>query len=838
MKNNYVFLLGGKDLEMVEIEKILKKSDCKYIDNDLSWGAKLSDYLIQLKGLKKDDIVVGIELYKDINIANKYIDIEHHNKNINKLSAIEQVAQMLNIELNRYQNLVAENDKGYIQALKDFGATDKEINDIRTRDRKCQGVTEEDERLAQRSIKENKRTENEVVIIKSLTDKFSPICDRLHTTRKLIIYTNNELNYYGRGARKLGTKYQELYDDKKVYFGGGENGFFGFAKGVLNQNEIERIIEEIISIKSYHIFMFPFKWEYKANKNSLEELSFEERTDVSKVSNILKQGNWVEDSLKDKIGENHRIYNELIFFYEHVQDAIYSKGDYANDLVCQFKYTKSGRYIIEIDTKKEDEEVIKRYELKIDDIILKLYKTGIGILSFHLANYYETDSDDILKINDYGRRVYPQFLGKSDKYPTYLSAPQKQFLANKLILELDQPSKKIEEDFTHFNSLYKVNDSPNKIAKIINELLGNKFKDGKKSEVKKGEVYIKPIIDDRMFVISWFGDNSKIIYLNNSVTNKKYKNYLNYFNPYTKEYSYLNKNTEIRKKTKDNVEFWYKYIFIDTKEPTCQSNIMFKKLLEEHTYDRWINYGTLYGISRYSFVVLTSDLPTLKDDDSDYIFYNTITIYYQMITLALAQRAAIIRFSEEISYISKLDDKNLVDRVRELHKKYIHFINRMYFNEITAQEQGIDLYDIIQRKIGIEKDAKRLETEIAELHQYATLIEEKKSSELLNLITIIGSLFIIPSLATGFFGMDIESFTGTEGIFKDNILEFLKNTILLEKKSQEVWYWLGIYFSLPACILYIILYLLRNSKAKKKIGTIIILLLIILPILFSIYLSF
>lgn len=268
---------------------------------------------------------------------------------------------------------------------------------------------------------------------------------------------------------------------------------------------------------------------------------------------------------------------------------------------------------------------------------------------------------------------------------------------------------------------------------------------------------------------------------------------------------------------------------------------MFKDLLNSHTYDRWINHGTLYGISRYSFVVLTSDLPTLKEVNADHIFYNAMTVYYQMITLTLAQRASIIRFSEEASYISrlidKLDDKNLVERVRELHKEYICFINGMCFNEITAQEQGIELYNIIQEKIGIEKDIKRLDAEISELHQYATLIEEKKSSGLLNKITIIGALFLIPSLATGFFGMNIDNFSGEAGLFKANIWDFFKNVFSLQKSYEGVWHWISIYFSLPTAIMFIIYSFLRfyNLKKKNIIIGVIIFFLIILPIIFSIY---
>ena len=62
---------------------------------------------------------------------------------------------MLKIELNRWQKLISANDRGYIPAMKRMGATNDEIKEIREYDKECQGVTPEDERLAEKSIREN-----------------------------------------------------------------------------------------------------------------------------------------------------------------------------------------------------------------------------------------------------------------------------------------------------------------------------------------------------------------------------------------------------------------------------------------------------------------------------------------------------------------------------------------------------------------------------------------------------------------------------------------------------------------------------------------------------------
>lgn len=42
MKENYVFFLGGYDLEMKTISEVLQERGCKLIDHHLTWGAKTS----------------------------------------------------------------------------------------------------------------------------------------------------------------------------------------------------------------------------------------------------------------------------------------------------------------------------------------------------------------------------------------------------------------------------------------------------------------------------------------------------------------------------------------------------------------------------------------------------------------------------------------------------------------------------------------------------------------------------------------------------------------------------------------------------------------------------
>jgi len=243
LKNpQYFFLLGGYDLEMLEIKKILDSKGELYLDKNLQWGAKLSHYQDDLD--RTDIQYVGIELIEDIVPPKNYLAIDHHNERSHEPASIEQLAKLLNIQLNRYQQLVAANDKGYIPAMQEMGATDIEIQQVRRADRHAQGVTPEMEIQAKKDLG-NRKAKKGVILIKTQLTKFSPIVDRINAKR-LLVYNEETLCYYGQHAQDLSKLYPDLIKEQKAYSGGGKDGFWGIASGFFNSIEIEGFVKKIV----------------------------------------------------------------------------------------------------------------------------------------------------------------------------------------------------------------------------------------------------------------------------------------------------------------------------------------------------------------------------------------------------------------------------------------------------------------------------------------------------------------------------------------------------------------------------------------------------------------
>jgi hypothetical protein len=173
-------------------------------------------------------------------------------------------------------------------------------------------------------------------------------------------------------------------------------------------------------------------------------------------------------------------------------------------------------------------------------------------------------------------------------------------------------------------------------------------------------------------------------------------------------------------------------------------------LLSRHTYARWVGYGTLFGITRNSFMILASSSFLVLD--------HLKNMYYRMVSLCLAQRASILRFSDETAGVAAMKEPgDTFQAVQQLQEKYLGFVNRFYFREVTAQEQGIELYHHIQEAMNIERDVKDLNAEIDHLHQYVSIQKDRKTNRVLNLLSVLGALFVIPAFITGFFGMNVFS---------------------------------------------------------------------------------
>lgn len=454
--------------------------------------------------------------------------------------------------------------------------------------------------------------------------------------------------------------------------------------------------------KSSHTFIFAFSWSVCGN------------ADMKLIEHKIDHRYWEKYQFSIKVQDSINSYNDYSYFYEPVRDVLNLEKNMTFISSLQFQYKiepKECFYKIYI----LDEEPL---QLEIDDITLSLYENGIGIFTFHLNNYKEKNFNRILKINEYGRRIYPQFLGNTEPYT---QGTKYNFLADKIeLINVKSPYGEIVEDFGYYDDIDKVNKDFFHLPNHIHNLLGNNFT-GKKSKDGTKKVVLSPIFDDRMFVVSHIFDDELLIEL--------------------KQFRQKKNEYEFQRSTK-----WYRYIFVDDSSASCESKLMLKKQLTDHSYERWIEKtgyeggkevqaGQLFGVSRYSFVLLTGNSWFTKN----IITAHMKTVYFELVNMCLLQRANVIYFGNEVAKISAelIDNPAKLVVIRKktsaLYLKYIKFINRIYFREITTQDQGIELYDMLQDAMKINDQVNDLDKEIQELNSYIEGIEQSNLSRIANL---------------------------------------------------------------------------------------------------------
>ena len=241
MTTRTLFLLGGHDLEMACIARLLQQYGLPYSDAQLNWQtALLSHYADELRihADRPNQTIYGIELHEDIPVPPCYIAIDHHNHRPSRPTSLEQVAALLHHPLDRYLQLVSANDAAYIPGMLKLGATPSEIAAIRQADRKEQGITDEQEQLAEHSLSHGLSRQGDLICVAAETTAFSPICDRLYPYTRLLIHTPKTWAYYGRGIPALVHYFAAEIMTQHMYHGGGENGYFGTADGVYTFEEL------------------------------------------------------------------------------------------------------------------------------------------------------------------------------------------------------------------------------------------------------------------------------------------------------------------------------------------------------------------------------------------------------------------------------------------------------------------------------------------------------------------------------------------------------------------------------------------------------------------------
>ena len=446
---------------------------------------------------------------------------------------------------------------------------------------------------------------------------------------------------------------------------------------------------------SYHIFYYAFLWyDYEVGTIPMKNKEKKKQCVWQDLKGFTSNTKWKRVR---EVDNSPAYFDEMCYFYEYTHQILFDKHE--NTHVLHFERVEleennsQVRYVIEAEG--------KAYNLKVDKICLDLYELVVGILSFYVENDMEDfDAKDVCAINFYGRCVYLPFRNAREVF----CIPSKLSIIG-LGDEYSHEYKSLKDSFeTSFSSW----ELPKHIYKLLCSDLFCSY----------SNAVIAPALDNRMFVNCWYYDNDLAGELS---------------------------SLDLKKDKNDSVFIWKAFYGID-KLDSSEGEIDNEEVCA-HTYTLWQNGGTLYGYTRYSFVVLTN---------TQFIKKHIQTLYSRILKLVLLQKSSILHFSKDIGVISLNQDNEefLIKIVQRMYNQYITFLNHIYFDDITPQTQGMEFYNILQRELEVVKGVTKLNQSIGEVYNslsaamYAS--KRDRQSRALNWIAV---LFLPPSLVTGFCGM-------------------------------------------------------------------------------------
>lgn len=189
----------------------------RFYDRRLTWGAKTSTYQREIiETLARGLTPVFVELVNDLNLKpSQFLVVDHHGEHAgeNQPTSLHQVFDLLRLPPERWTRwfeLVAANDRGYVPAMVEMGATHEEITKVRAADRAAQGITFEEETEGEHAVAHAETIVNGMITVVRLShSRTATVTDRLEPElggagyENLLVYCPDQVNFFGSGKLVL-----------------------------------------------------------------------------------------------------------------------------------------------------------------------------------------------------------------------------------------------------------------------------------------------------------------------------------------------------------------------------------------------------------------------------------------------------------------------------------------------------------------------------------------------------------------------------------------------------------------------------------------------------------
>lgn len=508
---------------------------------------------------------------------------------------------------------------------------------------------------------------------------------------------------------------------------------------IMTDNKIEQETKE--NVISYHTFIFPFTW-------GVGDIKRREFIDI-----VNKTENFVTDNKSESMLLGN-------YFTKSARRAIYNEHESDTDepvwnYILKPEKLNGAKFIVS----GTEKDITRNYELELNAIRFKIFNTGAAALVYEVKNTRYNEYNDILKINNWGSRLFTQFVG--------VDIDIKNLTDDKIQFEMPYKSKFILNGEDYENH--------------ISFLFSDKITINKANSLNGKKLYINPILDERMFVCCLLKDDE---FMSRAA---EYKN---------GNYDYITSSTDTEILAEDNVaRKLHELTFVDFSGVTCKSKNVLKETMQNHIYERWIENGNIYGASSKALISVA------KESVPDFTINSFLSYYVEIAILVLMQRTTLMQFEEELGAVIANKTNHKIANVQE---NYIKFNAQFLLREISAKPQAIELYALLKDCLYIDVHRNEIEKQINSCLELEIAKDNQSRTTILSILSLFGVVGVINDV---WGWLDITNF---ESLLSCEMLQFLKPFVNLE--------WFGRLFPtvLSVAVVFVLYMWFHNRKIKKR----------------------
>ena len=180
--------------------------------------------------------------------------------------------------------------------------------------------------------------------------------------------------------------------------------------------------------------------------------------------------------------------------------------------------------------------------------------------------------------------------------------------------------------------------------------------------------------------------------------------------------------------------------------------------MAKHVYRRWQHVGTLYGMTSYSNVTMTTD-------PAGGLVHRMFTSKNHLIAIvALFYRASLLDFSKESALVSRqlfpifsgqIVRHRHIQFATRLMADFHYFNNYWFFSELTTKDEELEHFRLLCDAYRIDDMKREIGDQVGKLAGYIDRLYALRNNDAVNRLAMLSMILGIGALVTGYYGMNI-----------------------------------------------------------------------------------